>query len=89
MKRLGKKAFKKSMAAVIITAICCSCLLAACTVDYDRLNKGLYDIGKGLYYGSSGSQTSGDSDKSEDKTAPEETPADIELLTEIRDLLKK
>ena len=48
MRRLGKKAFNKSIAAATATILCCSCLLAACTVDYGKLNEGLYTIGKGL-----------------------------------------
>lgn len=77
MKRLGKKAFNKSIAAVTVIALCCSCLLAACTVDYDRLNDGLYSIGKGVsdaYYGNQSSTTTGGKSVAAEAPEPEATP---------------
>ena len=77
MKRLGKKAFNKSIAAVTVIALCCSCLLAACTVDYDRLNDGLYSIGKGVsdaYYGNQSSSTTGGKSVAAEAPEPEATP---------------
>ena len=77
MKRLGKKAFNKSIAAVTVIALCCSCLLAACTVDYDRLNDGLYSIGKGVsdaYYGNQSSTTTDGKSVAAEAPEPEATP---------------
>ena len=72
MKRLGKKAFNKSMAAATAVIICCSCLFAACSIDYDRLNGGLYEIGRGFAYAYTGTQTtSADPGKSVAAEAPE------------------
>ena len=77
MKRLGKKAFNKSIAAVTVIALCCSYLLAACTVDYDRLNDGLYSIGKGVsdaYYGNQTSSTGSGKSVAAEAPEPEATP---------------
>ena len=81
MRRLGKKAFNKSIAAATATILCCSCLLAACTVDYGKLNEGLYTIGKGLNetYGgvTTGNTASSAPSKKEAQEEPENTPVPV------------